>query len=169
MTNPCTEFLRLLSAHADGALDAGERKRLEEHLADCVRCPDRLLVLRAQGQALRDAVAGDAAQVSFDGFADKVLARARVEKSRALSQASVWTQEMVGAHRSMFAGAGVVLAACMTLAVVFMPSQPPPDDLGLDTQSQVEEVDFGTHDGAVLQLPNETTVIWMSDDRGAAK
>jgi hypothetical protein len=27
-------------------------------------------------------------------------------------------------------------------------------------------VDFGTHDGAVLQLPHDTTVIWMSDDRG---
>jgi hypothetical protein len=26
-------------------------------------------------------------------------------------------------------------------------------------------VDFGTRDGAVLQLPGQTTVIWMSDDR----
>ena len=24
---------------------------------------------------------------------------------------------------------------------------------------------FGTHDGAVLQLPRQTTVIWMSEDR----
>jgi len=31
---------------------------------------------------------------------------------------------------------------------------------------QIEEVEFGTHDGAVLQLPRDTTVIWMSDDKG---
>jgi hypothetical protein len=43
------------------------------------------------------------------------------------------------------------------------------DDGTPDPQSRIEEVDFGTHDGAVLQLPNETTVIWMSDDRGAPK
>lgn len=168
MTNPCTDLLRLLSAHADGALDADEQKRLEEHLAACARCPDRLLLLRAQGQALREAVSRKAANVDFDGFADKVLRRAKGEKSRALSSASVWAQEMASAHRGMFASAGVVLAACMALAVVFVPSQPP-EDLAIDTQSQVEEVDFGTHDGAVLQLPHETTVIWMSDDRGAAK
>ena len=29
----------------------------------------------------------------------------------------------------------------------------------------VEQVDFGTHDGAVLQLPGDTTVIWMSEDK----
>jgi len=28
-----------------------------------------------------------------------------------------------------------------------------------------EVADFGTHDGAVLQLPRQTTVIWMSEDR----
>jgi hypothetical protein len=75
---------------------------------------------------------------------------------------------MFGAHRGAFGAAGFVLAACMALAVVFVP-QPSADDLAPDPSSQVEEVDFGTHDGAVLQLPHETTVIWMSDDHGAAK
>jgi len=73
---------------------------------------------------------------------------------------------MLGAHRGAFAGAaGFALAACMALAVVFSPQQQAGDELA-DNGGQVEEVDFGTHDGAVLQLPHETTVIWMSDDRG---
>jgi hypothetical protein len=35
-----------------------------------------------------------------------------------------------------------------------------------DNSPQLEEVDFGTHDGAVLQLAGQTTVIWMSEDKG---
>ena len=49
-----------------------------------------------------------------------------------------------------------------------MPPAPQPDEAQLlaDASSpQVEEVEFGTHDGAVLQLPGDTTVIWMSEDK----
>jgi len=57
------------------------------------------------------------------------------------------------------------VAACMALAVLFFPSRA--DDAGLiaDNSPQIEEVDFGTRNGAVLQLPRQTTVIWISDDR----
>jgi hypothetical protein len=53
----------------------------------------------------------------------------------------------------------------MALAVFFFPGRA--DDAGLiaDNSPQIEEVDFGTRNGAVLQLPRQTTVIWISDDR----
>ena len=56
-------------------------------------------------------------------------------------------------------------AACAALAIFFSPSRS--DEVGLlaDSSPRVEEVDFGTRSGAVLQLPRQTTVIWMSDDR----
>jgi len=74
---------------------------------------------------------------------------------------------MLGAHRGAFGAAGVVLAACMALAVFLAPSRANDDlDLLADNSPQVEQVDFGTRDGAVLQLPGQTTVIWLSDDRG---
>jgi hypothetical protein len=57
--------------------------------------------------------------------------------------------------------------------VFFVPARGADDEaatLLADASSpQVEEVDFGTHDGAVLQLPRGTTVIWMSDDHPAVQ
>jgi anti-sigma factor RsiW len=165
MKKRCAEVLPFLGALADGAVREDDKTWVEAHLADCGACPDRLLLLKAQGNALREAVRARAAAANFDGFADKVLARARKEKPRGFEGSFVWTREMYGAHRGAFAGAaGLMLAACMALAVVFVPGQAAPEELALE--SQVEMVDFGTHDGAVLQLPHDTTVIWMSDDHG---
>jgi anti-sigma factor RsiW len=167
MTNRCAEVLPFLGALADGAVAEGDRTWVQAHLDTCTACPDRLSLFKAQGAALREVVLAKGASASFDGFADKVLARTRKEKPRLLDTTPVWAREMLGAHRGAFAGAmGVAVAACMALAVVFSPQQQSGDEL-LDNGGQVEEVDFGTHDGAVLQLPHETTVIWMSDDRGA--
>ena len=168
MIKRCAEVLPFLGALADGAIAEGDRTWVQAHLSACAACPDRLSLFMAQGAALREMVEAKSANISFDGFADRVLARTRKEKPRLLENTPVWAREMFSAHPGAFAGAaGVALAACMALAVVFSPQQAAPDELAMDTGGQVEEVDFGTHDGAVLQLPHETTVIWMSDDRGA--
>jgi hypothetical protein len=74
------------------------------------------------------------------------------------------------AHRRAFTAAGgLAVAACLALAVLFAPSRT--EDLALlaDNSPQIDEVDFGTRDGAGFQLPRETTVIWMSDDRAVAQ
>jgi len=169
MTKRCAEIVPLLGPYADGAAAADDRDEVLRHLGECTRCPERLRFFAAQGDAIREAVRRRADAADFQGFADKVLARARKEKPSGYQGVSVWTREMLGAHRGAFGAAGVVLAACMALAVVFIPRAPQADDGTPDPQSRIEEVDFGTHDGAVLQLPNETTVIWMSDDHGAAR
>lgn len=167
MTKRCAEVLPFLGALADEAIAEGDRAWVQAHLSACAACPDRLSLLKAQGAALREMIQARSAQVSFEGFADKVLARTRKEKPRLFESTPVWAREMFGTHRGAFAGAaGFALAACMALAVVFSPQPPAGDELA-DNGGQVEEVDFGTHDGAVLQLPHETTVIWMSDDHGA--
>jgi hypothetical protein len=48
---------------------------------------------------------------------------------------------------------------------VFLSPSPGDEVMLADNSPQVEEVDFGTRSGAVLQLTPQTTVIWMSDDR----
>src|SRR5207248_2811683 len=84
-------------------------------------------------------------------------------------RAGVWGREMWAAHRGAFtAVAGVALAACLALAVFVIPPRSGGTgeaQLLAQVDATVEQVDFGTHDGAVLQLPGDTTVIWMSDDR----
>jgi anti-sigma factor RsiW len=163
----CEEVVPLLGPLADGVLPDDDRAWVDDHLAGCAPCRDRRALIGAQGQALREALAARAAPIPLDGFADRVLARL-AEQRAAPSRAPVWAREMWWAHRTAFtAASGLAAAACIALAFFLSPSRGD-DDLGLlaDNSPQVEEVDFGTRDGAVLQLPKETTVIWMSDDRG---
>ena len=163
----CEEVVPLLGPLCDGALPDDDRAWVEDHLRGCASCADRKSLLAAQGDALREVLRAHGAAADFSGFADKVMAR--VGKDRTSAPASAWGSELWGAYRGAFAAAGgLALAACMALAVLFLPARTEPEDGALlaDARtSQVEAVDFGTHDGAVLQLPHETTVIWMSDDR----
>ena len=157
----CEEVVPLLGPMLDKALPDDDREWVEEHLAGCGSCRDRQALIAAQGQALRDLYAAKPAD--FSG----VMAKVATDKGRA--PLTVWGSEMWHAHRGAFAAAGgLTLAACMALAVFFVPPAAPPDDGALLADAsgpQVEQVDFGTHDGAVLQLPRQTTVIWMSEDR----
>lgn len=170
MTDRCAEVVPLLGPFFDGALAGDDRQWVEEHVRGCACCRDRLALISAQSAALRESLRARAAAPSFDGFADQVMARVRREpKAPAPGQARVWGLEMWGAHRAALTGAaGLALAACMVLAVFLSPPKAAPTDAQLladATLAQVEQVDFGTHDGAILQLPRNTTVIWMSDDQ----
>lgn len=174
MTARCAEVVPLLGPFFDGALQDDDRRWVEEHVRGCASCRDRLALISAQSAALRESLRARAAAPSFDGFADRVMARVRREpEAAAPGRARVWGLEMWGAHRAALTGAaGLALAACMALAVFFAPPKAAPTEAQLladATHPQVEEVDFGTHDGAILQLPRNTTVIWMSDDKPVAQ
>ena len=171
MTKKCNDVVPLLGPLNDGALEADDREWVEEHLRGCSSCSDRRALLAAQGAALREVLGARAAAVSFDGFADRVMARVEKEGRGGLAErAPVWLREMWGAHHTAFtAAASLAAAACVALGVLLAPQQQP-DEAPLLAEAnppQIEEVDFGTHDGAVLELPGDTTVIWMSDDAKA--
>ena len=162
----CTDIVPLLGPLLDGALPDDDRAFVEDHLRGCRSCRDRLAMISAQAQALREALLARTETMDFSGFSDRVMARVRDERVRAAERAPVLGRELWWAHKRVFAAAGgLALAACMALAVFLSPSQS--DEVGLlaDNSPRVEEVDFGTRDGAVLQLSRQTTVIWMSDDR----
>jgi anti-sigma factor RsiW len=143
-----------------------DRAWVEDHLRGCPSCQDRLALIGAQAQALRSVIEARASRLDLTGLADRVMARVAEERPAFAERAPVWGREMWWAHRGAFAaGGGLALAACIAAAVMLLPSRS--EDIGLlaENSPQVEEVDFGTRDGAVLQLPRQTTVIWMSDDR----
>jgi anti-sigma factor RsiW len=168
----CLDVVPLIGPLLDGALPPDDRAWVEDHLRGCEACGLRRALLVAQAQALRDALQARAAAISLAGFSDRVLARVRKDAPlRAREQARVWGQEMWWAHRGVLtAGSGLALAACMALFMFFQPPASADDGPVLaDNSPQVEEVDFGTRDGAVLQLGRETTVIWMSDDRAVQR
>ena len=163
----CEEVVPLLGPLLDGALADDDRAWVEDHLKGCGSCRDRQALTSAQGQALREALIARAATLDLAGLPERVLARVAADSGRA-SRAPVWTREMWWAHKGALTAAGGLMAvACMALAVFLAPARGSDDEIGplADNSPQVEEVDFGTRDGAVLQLPGQTTVIWMSDDR----
>ena len=168
---PCKDFVALLGPLADGALPSAEAGPVQAHLAGCAACRTRSALLAAQGAALRERAVASAASVDFTRLTDRVMARVSAERPSRLQQLPVWMSELVGAHRPAFAAAGsFALAACLALAVFFRPA--PADDLALQraqlvadaAEPQVDEVDFGSHDGAVLQLRDRTPVIWLGED-----
>jgi len=162
----CEEVVPLLGPLHDGALADDDRAWVEDHVRGCPSCQDRLKLIGAQAQALRSVIEARGSELDLSGLADRVMARVGQERPGFSQRAPVWGREMWWAHRGAFAaGGGLALAACIAAAVIFLPSRS--EDVGLlaDNSPQVEEVDFGTRDGAVLQLSRQTTVIWMSDDR----
>lgn len=165
----CEEVVPLLGPRGDAALPDDDRAWVDDHLDGCAACRDRQALLAAQAEALREVLRARGQAADFSGFADRVMAR--VANDRAPAPVAAYGSELWGAHKGAFAAAGgLALAACMALSVLFVSPRTRPDDGALlaDARaSQVEEVDFGTHDGAVLQLPHGTTVIWMSEDRAA--
>jgi anti-sigma factor RsiW len=163
----CEEIVPLLGPLYDGALADDDRAWAEDHVCGCPSCRDRLALIAALAEAVRESVVDRARALDLNGLPDRVMARVRSERPRPAERATVWGHEMWWVHRRALAAAGgLAVAACVALAVLFLPS--PADDSGLIAESspQIEEVDFGTHSGAVLQLPRQTTVIWLSDDRG---
>ncbi len=164
----CTEVVPLLGPLADAALPDDERAWVTDHLRGCAACRDRMALTAAQGDALREALSARAARANFDRLADRVLARAAAQPQHA--PLPVWFSELWSAHRSAFAAAGGLAAAAAVAIAIFSTPASFRDEGALLADAsgpEVQEVDFGTHDGAVLQLNQETTVIWMSEDRGA--
>ena len=66
----CREAVSLMAAYLDGALDAGDRKRLEVHLAGCPHCSEYL----AQIRTTIDALGGVEPDDLPDGAVDELVA-----------------------------------------------------------------------------------------------
>jgi len=168
---PCQDVVPLLGPLLDDALAEDDREWVEDHVRCCGKCLDRKALLAAQAAALREALEARAARVDFAGFADRVMARVERQAPAPLPERMrVWTSETWGAHHGLFAAAGgLAAAAALAMAVFLAPPRAPvaaDETLLADaSQPQLEVVDFGSHDGAVLQLPDRTPVIWLAEDR----
>jgi anti-sigma factor RsiW len=166
----CEEVVPLLGPLHDGELADDDRAWVEDHVCRCASCRERLALIAASGQAVRESVIARARGLDLKKIPDRVMARVREERAATAERAAVWGREMWWAHRRAFAAAGgLAVAACMAVAALFLPWRGDDGALIADNSPQIEEVDFGTRNGAVLQLPRQTTVIWMSDDRAVSQ
>jgi anti-sigma factor RsiW len=168
MNRRCKESVPLIGPYLDGELADEDRTWLEEHLESCADlCRDRMALLAAQGEAIRERAAANAAGADLSRVADSVFVRIDQDRPRApFDQLAVWGSEMWRAHHgALSAGAGLAALACVAIAVLLAPprSDVPADAAAIAAQStSVDEVDFENAQGALLQA-GTTTVIWLSD------
>jgi anti-sigma factor RsiW len=168
MKRRCEESVPLIGPWMDGELPEEDRAWLAEHVADCDPCATRKALLAAQRDAVREAVVRRAASADLSGMADAVLARVLHDRPPAtVLRLRVWGAETWRAHRgSISAAAGLAVAASLAVVALLSPLR---SDRGLllaearGVGATVEEIDFESHEGAVLQS-GQTTVIWVDDD-----
>jgi hypothetical protein len=109
----------------------------------------------------------------LSGLADAVLSRvARDRPPAAVLRLPVWAAETWREHRGRIsATAGLAVAASLAAVALFSPlrSDVRTGPLLADARgagTTVDEIDFESHEGAVLQS-GQTTVIWVDDDGGS--
>lgn len=62
----CRDAVALMAGYLDGALNAGDRARLEQHLAGCPHCSEYLMQIRATIDALGRVEPEDLADEAVD-------------------------------------------------------------------------------------------------------
>jgi len=175
MKRRCEESVPLIGPWMDGELPEEDRAWLAEHVAGCDACTTRKALLAAQRDAVREAVVRRAASADLSGMADAVLARVLHDRPPApVLRLQIWGAETWRAHRGrVSAAAGLAVAASLAVVALFSPlrSDSRTGPLLADAKTPgttVEEIDFESHEGAVLQS-GQTTVIWVDDDGGVIR
>jgi anti-sigma factor RsiW len=66
----CRQAVHLMASYLDDALSAGDRERLEAHLADCPHCTEHLAQLRVTIDTLGHAEPDDLTDEALDELID---------------------------------------------------------------------------------------------------
>ena len=81
----CQELVELVTDYLEGALDAADLRRFEEHLADCGKCTDYLeqlrATIRAVGRVTPDDLSPEAEAALLEVFRDWTRDQAREQAS----------------------------------------------------------------------------------------
>jgi anti-sigma factor RsiW len=173
MKRRCEESVPLIGPWMDGELPEEDRAWLAEHVNGCDPCATRATLLAAQRDAVREAVVRRAASADLSGLADAVLARLRDDRPPATAlRLRVWGAETWRAHRGRIsAAAGLAVAASLAVVALLSPLRSDTRTGPLLAEARgggttVDEIDFESHEGAVLQS-GQTLVIWVDDDAPA--
>jgi anti-sigma factor RsiW len=171
MKRRCEESVPLIGPWMDGELPEEDRAWLAEHVAGCDACATRTALLAAQRDAVREAVVRKAASADLSGLADAVLARLRNDRPPAtVLPLRVWGAETWRAHRGRIsAAAGLAMAASLAVVALLSPLRSDKGVLLAEARgggTTVDEIDFESHEGAVLQS-GQTLLIWVDDDAPA--
>jgi len=161
MESACKSYQLLLSAYADGEVDARERSQVELHLSGCKDCKARLEDLKVLSQIVPEHFLAKAEEVDFSGFADAVMAKVTPERPGFLERLRVTWSEILTYHRtavlSSMATAAVTLAIAVPLVYQYATAQ------AVMPQAVLEDLrlDDPRIRPVVMQMENGKTLIML--------
>jgi anti-sigma factor RsiW len=117
MESACKSYQMLLSAYADGEVDARGRAQVELHLSGCADCRTRLEDLHALSRAFSDHLEEKAASHDFSHFADEVMRRVTPERPGFWERLRVGWAEILTYHRTAVVSSLVTAAVTLGVAV----------------------------------------------------
>lgn len=172
MTPGHSDLRESLGAYVLGALDPADRRRLEQHLSECVDCTDELTGFSALpgllGRVTEDEAASDLL-VPTDDLLDGIIGRLADDGRMLRRRLERWRIAAVAAGL-------VALAALAGLGITVLPGDPPPDRLVVAAASETsgasgEAAAIAWEWGTTVDLdvaglpPRDGYVLWaMSED-----
>lgn len=120
MTDVCKDTARLLGAYADGQLDAVKTLEVDDHLASCETCNERLALDRAMRASLKKTTKTSAP----DDVKARMLAAMTAETNREAARAEAEAPRGRGMLRHWRTMLPLASAAALTLAWGFAGKQP---------------------------------------------
>lgn len=174
---------KLLERYHDGELSSREAREVERLLAEFPAEREALLRMERLGEMVRLMSAETSADVSLEGFEQRVVAKLREPSAVGVfERLGVWAQEFIEHRRVVWipAAAAVGVAVAVALALPFVRSEPqslpvaPPaggiwmaSDEQPDTisSSTVESASFGDVQGSRYDVPDgrggTVGVVWV--------
>lgn len=166
MRRSCRTFQPLLVDHADGALDAPGRQRLEDHLAECPRCRTDLAALREVPSLLHTSSVPDPGDVFW---LRQRHAIGRAIRNLPEPRAVGWLDRLRAAFAmpTLRYPIAVAVSLAVALAVYRLAERPPMSPLGAATE-QVAQLDnqslAALHDLMQAVVPTDESLSQASAD-----
>ncbi len=161
MESACKSFQMLLSAYADGEVDAKERAQVELHLSGCDDCRARLADLQALSGNLSAHLMAQAEQADFSRFADRVMARIGPEQPGLLERLRVAWSEILAYHRTAVVSSLATAAVTLAIAVPLVYKYATEQAVAPEVIVQDLQIDDPSVKPVVMQLDNGKTLIML--------
>jgi anti-sigma factor RsiW len=164
----CYRTRRRLGAYVDGALDGGDRRTTESHLAGCARCRDEADQLRKLHAALRRTVPVAPAVPDWTGFWAGIVRG--IEDSRHAAPEPAWRgwlrsawprSEVWRLQRLAFGGA--IAAALVVSLTLWQTLQAPPTPSGAVVVSSARSDAPGASVMVYAPAEKDLAVVWVFD------
>ena len=161
MESACKSFQLLLSAYADGEVDAKERSQVDLHLSGCADCRARLSDLKALSETVSAHLLAQAEQVDFSKFADQVMAKVTPDRPGLVERVRIAWSEILAYHRTAVVSSVVTAAVTLAIAVPLVYRYATEQSVAPEVLVQDLQIDDPNVKPVVMQLDNGKTLIML--------